>query len=245
MAKDPIINALPLGDLFPPLIKVSDIYGAIEDNEIIGVCTIYHAFSMPSLVFGATGRKVKQELVKRTLREIPDKFLSICSPEDTCLLNEYSITVRSHPEHQMTATFLAQVEEENVEAKRVRKDELSMLDRFYLEHRAEAWSPIQFKAGPYYCVKHNGVIVSAAGVHLVAPQIAQLGNIVTDKAYRNRGFATACTAALASDLTSKGRIISLFVRVENEDAVHLYEKLGFRKTRDVNLLLMQKAQEKP
>jgi predicted GNAT family acetyltransferase len=129
---------------------------------------------------------------------------------------------------------------ENVSAERVKKRELELLNRFYVEHHAEAWAPIQFEAGPYYCVKEEGKIVSAAGVHIVTPQIAQLGNIITDEAYRNQGFATQCTYSLAADLASKGRIISLFVRTDNASAIHMYEKLGFSKKRDISFLMMQK-----
>lgn len=72
-------------------------------------------------------------------------------------------------------------------------------------------------------MKKNDRIVSAAGVHLVTPQIAQLGNIVTDEDRRNRGFATAYTSTLAKDPASKKRIISLFVKTDNESAIHIYE----------------------
>ncbi len=123
---------------------------------------------------------------------------------------------------------------------RVRKCDLEMLDRFYADHHSEAWAPIQFEAGPYYCIKQDAKIVSAAGVHLVAPQIAQLGNIVTDEAYRNRGFASACTSTLATALASEDRILSLFVKADNFPAIHMYEALGFTKKRDIVFLVMRK-----
>jgi predicted GNAT family acetyltransferase len=128
-----------------------------------------------------------------------------------------------------------------VKVERVRERELAFLDRFYVAHDAEAWTLVQFKAGPYYCVKQEGRIVSAAGVHLVTPQVTQVGNIVTDEAYRNRGFASACTHALAVGLISKGRAISLFVRTDNAPAIHMYEKLGFQRVRDIALLVVEKT----
>jgi predicted GNAT family acetyltransferase len=115
-----------------------------------------------------------------------------------------------------------------------------LLSKFYDEQHAEAWTPIQCKTGPYYCVKHQEKIVSAAGVHLVTPQIAQLGNIVTDEKWRGQGLGTACTSALASKLAMKGRIISLFVKRDNMPAIHMYEKLGFFKTRNIVFLVLQK-----
>lgn len=85
--------------------------------------------------------------------------------------------------------------------------------------------------------------MSAAGTHVKTPQIAHLGNIVTDEAYRNRGFASACTSVLARNLSSKGRIISLFVRTENTPAVRIYERIGFERTREIAFITATKALE--
>jgi predicted GNAT family acetyltransferase len=89
-------------------------------------------------------------------------------------------------------------------------------------------------------VKQDHKIVSAAGVHVVTPQTAQLGNIITDEAYRNRDYATACTSALANRLSASGRVISLFVRTDNAPAIRMYEKLGFRKKREIAFLFLRK-----
>lgn len=132
------------------------------------------------------------------------------------------------------------VESSCVKAVRVRNDELELLSKFYDEQHAEAWTPIQYKTGPYYCVKHQEKIVSAAGVHLVTPQIAQLGNIVTDEKWRGQGLGTVCTSALASKLAMKGRIISLFVERDNMPAIRMYEKLGFFKTRNMVFLILKR-----
>ena len=243
LARDPITNALPLGDLYSPLLQVSDVYTAVKNRKIVGVCTIYRAFSTPGIVFGTATLEVKRALLEKALSGISDEFISLCQPKDADLFKEYSTILHLHFEQQMIANPPKHVECGNIKVERVSKSELESLSRFYIDHHAEAWAPIQFKAGPYYCVKHRGKIVSAAGVHLVAPQIAQLGNIITDEAYRNRGFATACINVLVADLASKGRIISLFVRTDNAPAIHIYEKLGFYKSRDIAFLVMRKNGE--
>lgn len=240
LAQDPIANVLPLGDLYLPLFQVSDVYSAIKSSQVVGVCAIYRALSTPSIVFGTATLEVKQVLVEKALSEISDKFISLCQPNDVDLFKEYSTILHSHSEQQMIADPPRHIECGNVKVVKVSKNELESLNKFYADHHAEAWVPIQFRAGPYYCVKHNCKIVSTAGVHLVIPQIAQLGNIVTDEAYRNRGFATACTNSLAADLASKGRIISLFVRMDNAPAIHIYKKLGFYRTREITFLVMRK-----
>ena len=244
LAKDPVVNLLPLGDLYQPLFSVSDVYCATENNSVVGVCSVYRAFSKPSLVLSTATAEVKQTLIKKALTEIPDGFIAPCSPEDAILFTEHTDIVRSCLEQQMITTTPRHVKHSNIKATRVRRNELDSLNQFYVEHGAEAWTPVQFETGPYYYVKQNSRIVSAAGVHIVTPQIAQLGNIITDEAYRNQGFGKACTSTLAGNLASKGRIISLFVRVDNAPAIHMYGKLGFTKRRYVEFLTLQKKAAK-
>ncbi len=175
------------------------------------------------------------------LREAPNEFISLCQPDEIEIFKNYSTVLHVHLEQQMVANLPKQIRIDSVEVTRVSKKELGNLDRFYREHQSEAWTQLQFKVGAFYCVKQDGKIVSAAGTHIRTPQIAHLGSIVTDEAYRNRGFATACTSILAKNLSSKGRIISLFVRTDNKPAIHIYEKLGFKKTREIAFITAQKS----
>lgn len=240
LARDPITNVLPLGDLYPPLFDISDVYVAVQDDIIIGVCSIYHAFSIPSLVLGAGASEVKQALIKKALLEIPDMFVSLCPQDDVSLFEGNATIIHSYSEHQMVTKSSRRLENKDIDVTKVSDNEEEALNFFYVEHHAGAWSPIQLKAGPYYCVKDMDRIVSAAGVHLVTPYVAQLGNIMTDEAYRRRGLATACTSVLAADLALERRMISLFVRIDNSPAIHMYEKLGFSKVRNIMFLVMHK-----
>jgi len=240
LSKDPVANVLPLGDLDSPLREISEVYSAVENTAVMGVCSIYHAYSMPSIVFGAITAEAKQELIRKAMDRISGNFISLCQPDEIDLFSDYSAVLQSRSEQQMIANPPRPVELPCIEPDRVREDELELLNKFYEEQHAEAWTPIQFKTGPYYCVKHQGKIISAAGVHMATPQIAQLGNIVTDEKWRGQGLGTACTSALASKLALKGRILSLFVRRDNTPAIRMYEKLGFFKTRNITFLVMQK-----
>jgi ribosomal protein S18 acetylase RimI-like enzyme len=240
LSRDTVVNVLPLGDLYSPLREVSEVYGAIENSAVIGVCSIYRAYSTPSIVFGAITAEAKQALVRKAMSRVSGNFVSLCRPDEIDLFADYSVVLQCRSEQQMIANPPKPVEPSCIEAVRVRNDELELLSKFYDEQHAEAWTPIQYKAGPYYCVKHKEQIVSAAGVHLVTPQIAQLGNIVTDEKWRGQGLGAACTSVLASKLALKGRIISLFVRRNNVPAIRMYRKLGFFKTRNIVFLLLQK-----
>lgn len=245
LSKDLAANVLALGDLYQPLLNVSDIYCAIKNGRTVGVCSIYHGYPTPSLVLGTTTLNIKQILIRKALNTIQNSFISLCQPPDVAIFKEYATILQIRQEQQMITTTPKHVKSsDKYKATKLRKKELESLNEFYSTHHTEAWTPLQFKAGPFYCVKHGNKIVSAAGVHIVTPKIAQLGNIVTDETWRNRGLATLCTSALAGKLAAKGRIISLFVRKNNAPAIHIYKNLGFSKIRDIAFLLMQKKLSK-
>jgi len=240
LAQDPVANVLVLGDLYAPLLNVSDVYAAIQNSQVLGVCTVFHGYSKPSIVFGAKTPEAKRALVETALNQDSTEFISPCPSSEVYLFEKNAAILDRHREQQMVANPPKQIEHDNVKVEQMGKGGLEELDKFYVEHDAEAWIPLQHKVGPYYCVRQDGRIVSAAGVHVVTPQVAQLGNIVTDEAYRNRGFALACTNALAGSLASEGRIVSLFVRTDNQPAIRMYEKLGFRKVREIAFLVLRK-----
>ncbi|MEM2102467.1 MAG: GNAT family N-acetyltransferase [Candidatus Bathyarchaeia archaeon] len=240
LAQDPVANVLVLGDLYAPLLGVSDVYAAFQNSRLVGVCAVFCGYSKPSIVFGAETPEAKHALIETAVNRDSNEFISLCSPNDARLFEECSIILHQHSEQQMVADPPKQIKCEGAKVEKVDENELEALDKFYRQHHAEAWIPMQLKVGLYYWVRQDGKIVSAAGVHVVTPHVAQLGNIVTDEAYRNRGYATACTSVLAADLASKGRIISLFVKTNNHSAIRMYKKLGFRKVREVEFLVLKK-----
>jgi GNAT superfamily N-acetyltransferase len=93
-----------------------------------------------------------------------------------------------------------------------------------------AFSPYQLAQGVFYGVEKRGRLIAAAGTHLVAPNygVAAVGNVFTDPDYRGQGCATLCTSAVTRVLLSQGMDVVLNVQEGNDDAIHIYEKLGYR-----------------
>ncbi|MGE5637564.1 MAG: GNAT family N-acetyltransferase [Chloroflexota bacterium] len=232
-------NVLVLGDCYSPLLEASTLYCACDSNEVVGVCSVFHGFSKPAVALGASSNQVKRLLLETALNEVEDEFISIIPVTEFDFLMQYASLVDFHYEQQMVTNTPHKVNDIN-EAVRVSEDELSELNNFYIKECSPGWIPLQFKVGPVYCVKQEGSIVSAAGVHICTPYIAQLGNIVTEEAYRNRGFASACTSALTMQLAVNNRIVSLYVKINNRPAIHVYEKLSFNKKREVIFVTMRK-----
>jgi ribosomal protein S18 acetylase RimI-like enzyme len=112
----------------------------------------------------------------------------------------------------------------------------SELKRLYSlgEGRGEsvvAFSPYQLAQGVFYGIEKRGRLIAAAGTHLVAPTygVAAVGNVFTDPDYRGRGYATLCTNAVTRELLSQGMDVVLNVQEGNAEAIHIYEKLGYRE----------------
>ena len=81
----------------------------------------------------------------------------------------------------------------------------------------------------YIIAKLDDEIIGFAGIKLVMDE-ADIMNIVTKKSYRNQGIGTLLLENLISicqnlNLSS----ISLEVNEDNQTAIHLYKKLGFKE----------------
>ena len=75
----------------------------------------------------------------------------------------------------------------------------------------------------------GGRVIGYAGAETVLDE-CNIGNIVVDKEYRGRGFATVLMSVLLDDLKKSG-INKVFLEVEHDNmpALALYDKLGFTK----------------
>lgn len=241
LACDPVLNVLLLGDCYLPILRASKLIAAYEGVNVVGVASVYCGFAKPDVVLSPTAStQVKRALLDAAVKEVTGEFITLCSRDELELFKEHASVLTAETEYQMVANP-PKKQSGDCKARRVRKNELAELDAFYREHHAEAWTPLQFQVGPFYCVKQDGRIVSAAGTHLAAPQIGHLGSVITDEAYRRKGYAADCTSRVAEDLSRGGkRMVSLFARTGNEPALSMYRKLGFKEKREICLVTLRK-----
>ena len=114
---------------------------------------------------------------------------------------------------------------------RLGPSDLEALLDLYQEYAESAFIPDHLREGVFYGVRSGPALVAAGGTHVVAARagVAAVGSIYTRPAARGRGYATAITAAVVSELLALPcRDIILNVAVANETARAIYARLGFR-----------------
>ncbi len=108
--------------------------------------------------------------------------------------------------------------------------EIGELNRLYQLGFA-SWLPASAIAdGLYYGIRAGNRLVSAAGTHVISAQarLAVVGNVMTHLDYRGRGFATAVTSAVTSELLRFCDQVVLNVRADNPPALAAYRRLGYQ-----------------
>jgi len=104
---------------------------------------------------------------------------------------------------------------------------LTEFDDFWNETTFE--SELNMNNSYYVIAKQNNEIVGFAGMKFVLDE-ADIMNVVTKKSKRNSGIATKLLEELINIATQKNIIkLTLEVNENNSPAIHLYEKLGFKK----------------
>ncbi len=114
---------------------------------------------------------------------------------------------------------------------RLRPREIGAVNRLYSVEGGPIAYPARVLAeGVYYGAVAEGRLVAIAGTHVVAPEegIAVVGNVFTHPDWRGKGLATLVTGAVTAELLQRCPDVYLTVETENEAAVQVYRKLGYR-----------------
>ncbi len=116
-------------------------------------------------------------------------------------------------------------------ATRLLPAEIADLNRLY-NLGFTAWLPAAAIAqGVYYGIRVGGRLVAAAGTHVVSHEarIGVVGNVLTHRDYRGRGYAKITTSAVTQELLRQCDQVVLNVRSDNPPALAAYRSLGYRE----------------
>lgn len=113
-----------------------------------------------------------------------------------------------------------------------KEDAPRVLDLYQRVGETAPFDVQMFQDGVYYGVEKDGMLVSMAGTLVLCTdyRTATIGNVMTDKQYRNKGYAKACLVKLCQELLDKHfDCVCIKVNRGNTIGVGLYRRLGFVK----------------
>jgi ribosomal protein S18 acetylase RimI-like enzyme len=87
--------------------------------------------------------------------------------------------------------------------------------------------------GRYLGLRVDGRLVAMAGERLRVPGWTEVSAVCTDPGFRGRGLAARLTLAVAAGILGRGDLPFLHATADNDDAIRLYERLGFQRTHPV------------
>ena len=166
--------------------------------------------------------------------ELPETaMLSVRTEHRPLLERYYDVTGAWHEMERMVVTpeTFRPPSGDSPAVERLGPSDLEALLHLYREYPESAFVPDHLRSGVFYGVRSVATLVAAGGTHAVARRagIAAVGNIFTRPAARGRGYGTAITAAVVSELIALPcRDIILNVAVANVTARAIYARLGFR-----------------
>jgi ribosomal protein S18 acetylase RimI-like enzyme len=85
------------------------------------------------------------------------------------------------------------------------------------------------RCGLFLGVRQEGRLAAMGGLRLHPPGYRELTTVATHPDLNSRGFATAIVSALAEKILASGERPYLTVRTDNERAIAIYQRLGFRE----------------
>lgn len=105
--------------------------------------------------------------------------------------------------------------------------------------RPGPFGPRTPELGTYLGIRHAGQLVAMAGERLRFPGYTEVSAVCTHPEHRGRGYAGSLVSELVHKITKRGEIPFLHVAAENFGAIRLYEQLGFRMRRFLNLAVLR------
>ncbi len=89
--------------------------------------------------------------------------------------------------------------------------------------------------GHYLGLRHDGVLVAMAGERMHPPGWTEISAVCTDPAFRGRGLGSRLIRAVAVPAAERGEGSFLHAVTTNAAAIGLYESLGFRVRREIDV----------
>lgn len=91
------------------------------------------------------------------------------------------------------------------------------------------------RLGAFWGVRHEGRLIAMAGERMRQPGFTEISAVSVHPDHRGQGHGGRLVSWLAADIAAMGDTPYLHVFADNTNAIRLYERLGFRARRAVNI----------
>lgn len=135
------------------------------------------------------------------------------------------------PHWRMILDEIVDVEGSSLAVPLDRDDLDALVDLHASDEGRSFFLPAMLADNPFVGIWENGRLVASAGTHVASRRygVAAVGAVITRPSHRGRGLGTLAVAALCRRIVDHYETIGLNVEVGNEPALHVYDRLGFRR----------------
>lgn len=236
LRQDSIETAYLLGDLVPPFFEHTRWFVASGSTRIQGIILLYEGLSVPCLL--STGKLDAIQALVEAFSEVwpAHGYAKYPTAHQEAFATHFPLRhtdamwCMGRPINTPPQPFPGRP---NAQVRRITKqDDLDQLLALYEQHYpGHFFEASQVERGIYMGCFVKEALVSIAGTHVYAPteEIANLGNIMTIKEARGKGYGKQCIHALLTHLHDTGcRHVALHVKADNQAAINCYRALGFQ-----------------
>jgi ribosomal protein S18 acetylase RimI-like enzyme len=146
----------------------------------------------------------------------------------------WTVQVEAHP-HQMVLDRLAPVP--RPEARRLGDDDVAQMTALVELTQPGPFRPRTIELGAYHGVFDGDRLVAMAGERQRVPGYTEVSAVCTHPDARRRGLGAGLTALVAQGILDRGDVPFLHHSRDNDAARRVYEALGFRFRRSVQLVI--------
>ncbi|MCE3236482.1 MAG: putative acyltransferase [Vampirovibrio sp.] len=99
--------------------------------------------------------------------------------------------------------------------------------------------PQTSRLGRYVGIRQNGRLAAMAGERLQVNGYTEVSAVCTHPDFQGQGYARALVTDVAAHIRQQGHIPFLHTGMDNQGAIRVYERLGFRQRRLIHLAVLR------
>jgi ribosomal protein S18 acetylase RimI-like enzyme len=230
LERDRLYAAYAIGDLEPELFAQCSWIAAERSGEMRALALLFRGLDPPALFLMGEIVGLRSILLRAPF---PREVFFTCLPEHLAMTRHFYAWEEPIAMWRMVLNA-ERFRAVGGECVRLTPKDVGELTKLYAEDEegGTGFNPQQIQKGVFYGLHLNDQLVSVGGTHLVSKAygVAAVGNIFTLPQYRSKGYATAATSAVLTELVEWGiEDIVLNVSQDNAPAVSIYDKLGFER----------------